>query len=133
MKMMTGIAKLFAQAFCRFFPAPRQVMAAPCPVTAGGSMPWYAIANIDGRNQERPMRMLPLFPEDALQPEADTPAPFRYWEIHNIDGRDEEYPMAMLPLIPSGRAHRETAQAESREYEKKLSAPMESFFCCATG
>ena len=132
MKMMTGIANLFAQAFRRIFPAPRQAMAEICPVAAGGSLPWYAIANIDGRNQEHPMCMLPLFPEEA-QPAAATAAPFRYWEIHNIDGRDEEYPMDMLPLIPSGREHRETAQAESREYEKKLSAPMESFFCCATG
>lgn len=132
MKMMTGVANLFAQAFRRLFPAPRQAVAEICPVTAGGSLPWYAIANIDGRNQEHPMFMIPLFPEEA-QPAAATAAPFRYWEIHNIDGRDEEYPMAMLPLIPSGREHRETAQAESREYEKKLSAPMESFFCCATG
>lgn len=129
MKMMTGIAKWFAQGFRRIFPVTRQSVAQMRPATAGGQQPWYEFANVDGRNQEYPTFMLPLFPEEGRRQAEE--APFRYWEIHNIDGRDEEYPMAMLPLMPSGREHRETGQAESRA--QKLSAGAESFFCCATG
>lgn len=102
--MMSGIAALTAKRFrCLSSVSHRTEESTQRPVPNVANK----IGNIDGRDVEEPMFMLPMFPgaDMSAERQAEAAGPDRpsCWDIGNIDGRNDEISTFMLPLTLSER------------------------------